>query len=98
MTENNEKIVFDTAFIVLRATDGTWSVTTSMPAGSEVANNPTRTDVRIGCQEIASYISRTEYAETFLAALQTPAPEQSTETNSPVISDDGVTGESEQQS
>jgi hypothetical protein len=96
MTEN-AKIVFDTAFIVLRAEDGTWSVTTSMPAGSEVINNPSRTDVRIGCQEIANYISRTEYAETFLAALQTPVPQESSQTEAPVVSDDGSTGEPEQQ-
>ena len=61
---------FETAFIVMKSADGNWRVTSDLGTPFTITASPTRTDVRIGCQEIARIIEQQDLASLVLEAIE----------------------------
>lgn len=81
MSETPESVTYPTAFIVLKHDDGTWSVTTDFEKPFNVADLPTRMEVRIGCQEIAQIINQQDLASLVISSLIGPnSPEDTPKT------------------
>lgn len=68
-TPDVELETFETAFIVMRSTDGNWRVTSDLGTPFAITASPTRTDVRIGCQEIARVIDQQDITGMVLEAI-----------------------------
>lgn len=61
---------FETAFIIMKSADGNWRVTSDLGSPFTISASPTRSDVRIGCQEIARIIDQQDLMGLVLEALE----------------------------
>jgi hypothetical protein len=68
--ENEIVDTFETAFIVMKSADGSWRVTSDLGTPFAISASPSRSDVRIGCQEIARIIEQQDLASLVLEAIE----------------------------
>jgi hypothetical protein len=61
---------FETAFILMKSADGNWRVTSDLATPFAISESPSRSDVRIGCLEIARIIDQQDMATLVLEALE----------------------------
>lgn len=84
METPEEKATFETAFLILKMEDGNWRVTDNVNLEFDAKRAPTRADIRIGCQEIATIVSQQDLAAVLadmLVSLSLQAQEKPAEGN-----------------
>ena len=68
---------FETAFILLKAEDGSWRATTDLTVPFQASRPASRAEIRQGCLEIADAIHQTVLVSTIMAALEQKSEEDS---------------------
>ena len=60
----------DTAFIIMKSTDGSWKVTSDVTAPFAISRIATRADVRMGTTEIKHLVSHQDLATLVAATIK----------------------------
>jgi hypothetical protein len=69
--------VYETAFIVMRSKDGSWTATSDLEASFEVEQPANHVAVRQGCSEILDVLHKNGVVSAVLAALEEKSLEDS---------------------
>jgi hypothetical protein len=69
VTPEPEKMVVETAFIVLRNKEGFWQATTDLTTPFDAERTANATDIRIGCSEMITVVNHNELLNSILSTL-----------------------------